>query len=500
MSSWTEAPSQPMKIMMATPEVAPFIKIGGLADVVGALPKALGQLGHDVRVVCPLYGDVKRLGEWAVLPGVLIVNLGYGAEYGRVWEVKLPGVNATFYFIEHEKYFGRPEVYAGPWGDHTDNDRRFTFLSRACIDICSFLDWKPDVIHCHDWTVGLVPVMLNTSAADSGMQDVASVTTIHNLKFQGVFRREVMHHARIPMDLFRADSLESMGYVNMMKGGLYHSTKITTVSPTYAQEIQNPIGGCGLHWVLKYRAADLVGILNGIDVDEWNPQTDELIPSNFGPEDMRGKAACKRALQEEMGLKQDPDVPVFGVVARLYDQKGLDLLASIISGLMDNMNIQIAVLGTGNGGLEHAFSSAAGAYPGRVAAYIGFSNGLAHRITAGSDFLIMPSRFEPCGLTQMYSMRYGTLPIVRKTGGLADTVQQLRESDATGTGFLFEETSGHALYHTMGWANAIYHDHRQTIQRMQQQAMNQDFTWTHSAQKYADVYRWAIEARRPHFA
>ncbi|MEM7673701.1 MAG: glycogen synthase GlgA [Verrucomicrobiota bacterium] len=496
MSPPNAASANPLKVMMATPEVAPFVKIGGLADVVGALPKALGHLGHDVRVVCPLYGDVKRMGAWKALPGVLIVNLGYGSEYGRVWEATLPGVKARFYFIEHDTYFGRPEVYAGPWGDHTDNDRRFTFLSRACIDICAFLGWKPDVIHCHDWTTGLVPVMLNTTERDTYMSDVASVMTIHNLKFQGVFRHQLMHHARLPMSLFRADSLESMGYVNMLKGGLYHATKITTVSPTYSQEIQTPIGGCGLNWVLKYRAADLVGILNGIDVEEWNPETDSLIPANFARENLQGKDACKRALQEEMGLNVDPNVPIFGVVARLYDQKGLDLLASIIGGLMDNMHIQIAILGTGKGSLEHAFSSAAGRYPGKVGVYIGFSNGLAHRIIAGSDFLVMPSRFEPCGLTQMYSMRYATLPVVRKTGGLADTVTQLRESDASGTGFLFEETSGHALYHTIGWANAIYHDHQQSIARMRRAAIDQDFSWTQSAQKYADVYRWSVEARR----
>ena len=485
-----------LKILMATPEVDPFIKIGGLADVVGALPKELGALGHDVRIVCPLYGGVKRLGDWTELPGVLIVNLGYGAEYGKVWQVTLPGVAATFYFIEHEQYFGREEVYAGPWGDHKDNDRRFTFLSRAAIDLCYFLDWKPDVIHCHDWTTGLLPVMLNTSERGTKMEDVATVMTIHNLKFQGIFRRETIHHARIPADYFRPDGLESMGFVNMMKGGLYHATKLTTVSPTYAREIQGPVGGCGLHFVLKYRAADLIGILNGIDTDVWNPVVDPHITSNFSSADIGGKAQCKAALQETLHLDVNSDKPVFGVVARLFEQKGLDILASIIDGLMEHTDMQLAVLGTGDAHLEHLFSDAACRYPGRVGVYIGFSNPLAHQLIAGSDFLIMPSRFEPCGLTQMYAMRYGTLPVVRNTGGLSDTVDPYVPEAGTGTGFRFDESSDHALYHTIEWAHDVYHRRPEAIEAMRLRAMARDSSWRQSAQDYADVYRWSIQTRR----
>lgn len=463
--------------------------------MVGALPKELAALGHDVRIVCPAYGSVRVHSPRTALPDPLGVDVGTEAHWARTWETTLPGGKVPVYLIEHDTFFSRPEVYSGPYGSHGDNDLRFAFLSRAALTLCQQLDWTPDVVHGHDWTTGLVPVFLNTTLKDTPLGRTASVFTVHNLEHQGYSDRRVIDFARLPAGEFRADSLESVGAVNLMKAGLYHSTKLTTVSPTYAEEIKTPAGGWGLDEVLRFRAADLVGILNGIDTEAWNPATDKHLPAHYSAADLRGKVACKTALQTRLGLAQDPHIAVFGVVARFASQKGLDLLAEALSHVVERMHVQFAILGSGDPGLEHTFRWAASRYPGRVGVSIGYDNELSHLIQGGSDFFVMPSRSEPCGLTQMYAMRYGTLPVVRATGGLIDTVDQFVEGTGKGTGFRFADATAPALYNTIGWACATYYDRPLEFQRLRLNAMARDFSWRQSASHYVNVYRWAVEQR-----
>ncbi|MFA6288128.1 MAG: glycogen synthase GlgA [Opitutaceae bacterium] len=485
----------PLKILFVTPEVEPFVKVGGLADMVGALPKELAALGHDVRIVCPAYGSVRIHSPRTARPDPLGVDVGTEAHWARTWETTLPATKIPVYLIEHDGFFSRPEVYSGPHGSHGDNDLRFAFLSRAALTLCQQLGWTPDVVHGHDWTTGLVPVFLNTTLKDTPLGKTASVFTIHNLEHQGYADRRVIDFARLPHSEFRSDSLESVGAVNLMKAGLYHSTKLTTVSPTYAEEIKTPAGGWGLDDVLRFRAADLVGIVNGIDTDAWNPATDRFLPKPYSAADLRGKAASKAALQAKLGLAQDPHIAVFGLVARFASQKGLDLLAEALPHIMDRMHVQFAILGSGDPGLEQTFRWAASRYPGRVGVWIGYDNELSHLIQGGSDCFIVPSRSEPCGLTQLYAMRYGTVPLVRATGGLIDTVEQFVEGKGHGTGFLFKDATAPALYNTIGWACATYYDRPAEFARLRLNGMARDFSWKQSAAHYVDVYRWAVEAR-----
>lgn len=338
-------------------------------------------------------------------------------------------------------------------------------------------------------------MMLNTALRDTPLGSTATIFTIHNLEHQGYCDRRVVKFARLPEAEFRSDSLESGGAVNLMKAGLYHSTKLTTVSPTYANEIKVPGGGFGLDGVLRFRAGDLVGIVNGIDDESWDPARDQTLPANYSAADMAGKAVCKAKLQERFGLAVNPRVPLFGVVSRLAAQKGLDLLAEALPAIMERMQVQIVLLGNGDWRMESTFKWAVQAFRGRFGAHIGFDGKLARLIQAGSDFFIMPSRSEPCGLTQMYAMRYGTLPIVRATGGLVDTVENYAEGRERGTGFVFNDATAAALLNTLGWACATYYDRPGEFGGLQRRAMGQDFSWRQSAGHYVQLYRWAVERR-----
>lgn len=489
----------PQRILMVSPEVAPFKKVGGLADVVGALAKSLVKRGHEVRILMPRYSELAGFEGARPLDAPLIVRLGGHEAYGRLWQHTLPDTAVSAYFIEHNQYFGAPGVYSGPTGRDEDNGKRFAFLSRAAIDFCEQTDWIPDVIHCHDWPCGLIPVYLNTTEAAHPMGRVATVFTIHNLQHHGWFHRDLLAFAGLPKSVFRSDGLESMGELNMLKGGLYHSTKITTVSPRYAAEVQTPEGGHGLNPLLHFRASDLIGVLNGVDTDEWNPQVDPMLPEPFSADNLAGKIAAKAALQRAYGLEARPDVPLFTVVSRLFNQKGLDLLADIADRLLADMAIQIAVLGTGEPALEGAFHALAARHPGRFGSYIGFDNERAHLTIAGGDCFIMPSRFEPCGLGQMYAMIYGTVPVVRGTGGLIDTVAPYNESRGTGTGFDFEHATQDALYYTIGWACATYYDRPEAFRQLQLNGMRGSYSWEVSAEKYEAVYTWARQARNAAF-
>ena len=486
-----------LKILFVTPEVDPFVKVGGLADMAGSLPRALAALDHDVRVVIPAYGSLRLGAGWHARPDPLGVDVGTSAHWARTWETVLPGSQVPVYALEHEGLFGRPEVYAGPWGDHPDNDLRFAFLCRGALNLCLQLDWIPDVVHAHDWTTGLLPLLLNTTLRHTPLGKTASVFTIHNLEHQGYSDRRVLDFAHIPPGEFRPDSTESVGAVNLLKAGLYHATKLSTVSPTYAEEIKTPAGGHGLDEVLRFRAADLVGILNGIDATAWNPGMDKHLPR---PYDQRsvvvGKAAAKKALQERLALDSDPRIALFGVVSRFASQKGLDLLAEALPHILSRMHVQFAILGSGDPGLEHTFRWAAETYPGRVGLHVGYDNALSHLIQGGSDFFVMPSRAEPCGLTQMYAMRYGTPPLVRATGGLIDTVEQYAEGADTGTGFRFHDATAPALYNTVGWACATYYDRPAELQALRRRGMDIDFSWSGRAKRYVDLYEWAVASRR----
>jgi len=482
---------RPLRILFVSPEVEPFVKVGGLADMVGALPKELAALGHEVRIVCPLYGSTRRIGQWRALPEPLGVDVGPETHWARTWVTSLPGAPVSAYFLEHDWFFGRKEVYSA----QSDNAHRFVFLARGALTLCEQLDWIPDVIHCHDWTTGLLPVMLNHTLYGRPIARAATVFTIHNLEHQGYAERSLINFARLPWSEFRADSLESYGQVNMMKAGLYHSTKLTTVSPTYAQEIRQPAGGCGLDAVLRFRAADLIGILNGIDAGSWNPATDAALPARYSAADLAGKAECKRVLQGRFGLAPEPGVPIFGVVARFAHQKGLDLLADGLDGILKQMKVQFAIVGSGDPQLEARFQAAAAAHPGVVGVFAGFDPALARLVQAGADVFVMPSRAEPCGLTQMYAMRYGTPPLVRATGGLIDTVENFVEGAAQGTGFVFNDATPGALADTVGWACSTYYDRPAEFRALQERGMARDFSWTRSAAQYVDVYRWAVEAR-----
>ena len=483
---------QVMKILMVSPEFHPYAKVGGLGDVVGALPKYLARLGHDVRVCLPLYGNIQPKPNWKAYENIP-VYLGGHCRICRIWETQENSV--TIYFIEYAQYFDRHEIYAGPWGAHADNGERFTFLTRAAIDLCYAFQWHPDVIHAHDWTTGLLPVYLNTTERFKPLGQAASVFTIHNLQHQGIFNPDILAYAGIPYSEYRSDSLESVGCVNFMKGAIYHSTKLTTVSPNYAREIQTPEYGFGLHTILKFKSADLVGILNGIDDDIWNPQTDPYIPANYSIKNFSGKKICKLTLQKECKLEVNPNVFLLGVISRLYQQKGLDVLMDILPYLCQNLKLQVIVLGSGEASWESRLKELAQAFPNQIATHIGYNTTLAHRIEAGIDAFIMPSRFEPCGLNQMYSMRYGSLPIVRNTGGLTDSVKSLDENTENGCGFVFENLTNDALYNSIGWACATYYDRPKLFRKMQKCAMQQDFSWHCAAKKYEQVYQWAIQKR-----
>jgi starch synthase len=484
-----------MKILMVAPEVVPFSKVGGLADVAGALPLELKKMGHDVRVICPKFGFMSPDKNWRVHDNPLHVYLGREVRFARVWETCLHDDETPVYLIEHDEYFDVPTVYSDDYREYEQEGYRFAFFSRASLDLCHYLDWIPDVIHCHDWTTGLIPAHLNTREIDHPLGRAATVLTIHNLQFQGIFHSDVLPFSGLPMSLFKADGLECYGRVNYMKGGIYHSQKVTTVSPTYAQEIQSPEFGFGLQNTLRFKASDLIGVVNGVDLSEWNPQTDPHIPEPFSIKDLKGKAAAKKKLQEAFGLEQTADKPLYVLVSRMFSQKGLDVLLHTVPKVFENMQLQFAIIGSGDHQLEQGFSALTARYPGKFGSYIGYNNPLAHLTYAGGDFLLMPSRFEPCGLSQMYAMTYGTLPVVRSTGGLVDTVQQYEEGKGIGTGFKFEHLDTDALYYTIGWACSTFYDRKDDIKALQINAMKQDFSWKKPAKQYEEIYYWAYEAR-----
>ncbi len=476
-----------VRVVMIASEVEPFAKTGGLADVLGALPRALARLGHDVTVVMPRYRSVPIGDRLAHLS----VRVGAHAIETDIFAVAGDGV--TTVFIDRPEYFDRPFLYGGPSGDYPDNPERFAFLAHATVAWMAATGTPFDVVHAHDWQAGLVPVIL----ADGNPRAVwrGTVFTIHNLAYQGTFDASWLPRIGLSPDLFHVDGLEFWGRVSFLKGGLRFSRVITTVSPRYAAEIQTPEGGCGFDGLLRERSADIVGILNGIDTQRWNPASDPYLPEAYSASAMDGKSAAKRALLTRYGMSvtdQSLRRPLIGVVSRLVDQKGFDLVGGIAEQI-PRLPASFVVLGSGDAAHEHVWRGLAAAHPDRIGVHIGFDEGLAHLIEAGADIFLMPSRFEPCGLNQMYSLRYGTVPLVRATGGLADTVQNVDPQSGEGTGFVFEEYSPAALLATLRRALETF-ERPDAWRRIQLAGMREDHSWEASALRYQAVYERASGA------
>lgn len=484
-----------LNILVTASEAVPFAKEGGLADVVGALPRFLKARGHDVRVVMPRYYKVDRHKfQLRELPGALVVPMGIiGNMYCGVLEGRIPGSDVPVYFLEHEDFYGRDSLYERDNKGYLDNDNRFIFLSKASLELCKMIRFSPDLVHAHDWHTAAVPVLMNSwYRHDHHLANSASVLTIHNMQHQGSFYEGAMDVLGIGWEHFTYLGLEKDGQVNLLKGGIYHATLLNTVSEGYAREMQTPAYGWGLEGVVRERAHALFGILNGVDYAEWNPETDPLVPANYSAKDLSGKKICKRELQRTLGLPEREDVPLVGMVTRLVKQKGIDVLAEAMPRLL-GLDAQFVLLGAGEPWAHFYFGDIAAHHPHRFACRIGYDNGLAHRIEAGADFFLMPSAFEPCGLNQMYSMRYGTLPIVRATGGLDDSVENFDPSRRGGDGFKFWDLHAGALFDTVGWAvHTWYHD-PEAIAALRQNAMAKRFTWEDAAVKYERLY---LEAMR----
>lgn len=494
----TETPAPAgLKIAMIASECVPFAKTGGLADVVGALPKALRALGHDPIVIMPLYGQINRERfNLRLFLAPMGVWMGDTEEWCAVYTTVIDDV--PVFLIECDKYFARPGLYHdADYTDFQDNPRRFGFLTRAGLQLCIDMNFRPDIVNVHDWQTALAAAYLKIWHWNNPvLGNAASVLTIHNIAYQGVYDAANYPYLGLQWGNFTADKFEDHGRVNFLKGGIQYADMINTVSPTYANETRTPAGGYGLAMYLNDRGSAYRGILNGTDYGEWSPEIDRFIPAQFSGADLSGKAICKHELQLRMGLNPDANAPLIGVVSRLAHQKGLDLLAGAIEDLVHNTLAQFVILGSGDKVLETYYGQLPARYPGRIGSFIGYDNGLAHWIEAGSDFFVMPSRYEPCGLNQMYSLRYGTLPIVRATGGLDDTVQQYDEFSGAGTGFKFYDSSAKAVYYTCGWAISTYFDRPQHIRQMIQSAMAQDFSWERSAQEYVRLYQEAIARKR----
>jgi len=485
-----------MKIVFVSSEVVPFSKTGGLADVAGALPAELRKRGHAVWVFTPLYKAVREKHPALADTGASVhIPLGGETVEGRVMRLDGAG-DETVFFVDAPPLFDRDGLYQEAGKDHADNADRFAFFARAVLESLDPLGLEPDLFHVHDWQASLLPVYLDTLYSDASFSKAGTLLTIHNLGYQGLFPEEEWEVTGLPRSLFDWRFLEFFGKVNFLKGGIVHAGAINTVSRTYAREIQTPEYGAGLDGVLRERASDLFGVVNGIDTEVWNPETDPLIPSRFGLLDLDGKEACKRALLEEAGLGGGA-MPLFGMITRLAPQKGVDLLAENIDALV-SLGLGLVVLGTGDPIYHEMLEEAEKKHPDRVRAFLSFDNGLAHRIEAGADVFLMPSRYEPCGLNQLMSLRYGTVPVVRRTGGLADTVVDATPENleaGKATGFCFDEATGEALIEACGRAVKAYGDGA-LWDRIRLRGMARDWSWRRAAGEYERLYERVIEKRR----
>lgn len=474
-----------MNILFASSEVAPFIKTGGLADVAGSLPQALAAQGHDVRVILPLYEGIGQ--NWRDQMTYLLnfhVYLAWRTPYCGIFELKRDGV--TYYFVDNEYYFKRTQLYG-----HYDDGERFAFFSRCVVEAAGYLDFHVDILHCNDWQTALVPIyLLEERHRTVQLADAKSVYTIHNIEYQGRYGPQTLK------DLFGLNAgylnehmLLYHGDVNLMKGAIYAADYVTTVSPSYASELQYPFYAHGLEGVVSDNRNKVRGILNGIDADLYDPSKDNGLAKNFTPTATAGKKACKAALQDLAGLNPNPDVPIIACVSRLVKHKGFDLVKDALSQIMD-MDVQMVILGTGDWNYEEAFRHAAAQYPGRFAAHIMYSGAFSTAIYGGADIFLMPSEAEPCGLSQMISMRYGTVPVVRETGGLKDSVTPYNKFTSEGRGFTFANITVNDLVWVLKDAVALYHNDKKAWKGLMKSGMTADFSWTKSAGEYLEIYDW----------
>jgi starch synthase len=490
-----------LNILLASSEVLPFAKTGGLADVCGALPVELARLGQDVVVMMPAYRQAKACGQPIEPAGVeFSVPIGAKVVPGRLLKSRLPGTRVPIYLVEQDQYYDRPELYGVGGKDYIDNCERFVFFCRAVIETIRRLGLKVDVLHANDWQTGLIPAYLKIECRGlPGYEQIASLFTIHNLSYQGQFWHWDMLLTGLDWKYFNWQQMEFFGHLNLLKTGLVFADAISTVSPRYAQEIQSAPLGSGLEGVLTQRRNVLSGIINGVDYSEWDPATDPQIARQYTAETFKpGKAACKAALQREFGLEARPTVPLAGFIGRLIDQKGVDLIATVIQQWVQTNDMQWVVLGTGENRYHQLFSSLAAQHPRKVGVRLAFANGLAHQIEAGADLFLMPSLFEPCGLNQLYSLKYGTVPIVRNTGGLADTIVDCTPStlaSGTANGFSFRDYSPLALSDTLRRAWDAY-SRPEVWDRLVLTGMRQDWSWSRSARKYIQLYEETVSRLR----
>ena len=481
------------KILFAASECVPFIKTGGLADVCGALPKTFDHKDWDVRVVIPNYSCIpeKYRSQFEYVTHFYMACGSYiPSKYVGVLQYKLDGV--TYYFIDNQEYFN----CFVPYGDMRYDIEKFTFFDKAVLSMLPLIGFRPDIIHCHDWQAGLIPVYLkNEFQADSFFWGIRSIMTIHNLKFQGIWDVKTMQGLTgFSSDLFVPDKLEFNKDANMLKGGLVYADYITTVSDTYAQEIQTEYYGEGLNGLLSARHFDMQGIVNGIDYTTYNPQTDSKIYMNYDASNFRKKKYVnKERLQEELGLEVDKKKYMIGLISRLTDQKGFDLIGCVLDELLTEMDIQLVVLGSGESQYENMFHHYQSKYPDKVSVHIGFTEERSHHIYAASDVLLMPSMFEPCGLAQMIAMRYGTLPIVRETGGLRDTVEPYNEYENTGCGFSFANFNAQEMADIVRYAYRVEHEQKAAWKELIYRAMDRNFSWNVSAHAYEKLYDKLVE-------
>ena len=482
-----------MHIAFAASECFPFSKTGGLADVVGALPRALAALGHQVTVYVPKYRQTKLFGAQTLIRSLTIP---FDDQY-RFCSVLTDGNHSgvSFCFVDYPPFFDREALYGTSSGDYPDNAERFALFSRAVLEASKILG-VPDIFHCHDWQTALIPILLSTQyAEDPAFRDVATVFTIHNMGYQGLFPPDTLPLLMLPWDLFAITKMEFFGQVNFLKGALVFSDFVTTVSKKYSQEIQTTEYGFGLEGVLHNRASTVTGILNGVDYDEWSPEKDKYITARYSPQDLTAKAKCKQDLLTAFGMADaNPNLPVIGIVSRFAAQKGFDLIAQIMDRLARE---EMIVVGIGNGDkvYEEMFMRLSRQFPHKIAVKIAYDNTLAHKIEAGSDLFLMPSRYEPCGLNQIYSLKYGTVPIVRATGGLDDTIEPWDARTSRGTGFKFTEYNGEALLLTIREALRAYRD-KTSWQQLMRNGMARDFSWNASAKEYVRVYERVVQGTK----
>jgi starch synthase len=496
-----------LRVLVASSEVVNFAKTGGLADVAGALPRALARRGHQVAVVMPYYHAVRKAGVPVEKTGATLpVPLGDRVLASRLLRAKLPNSDVPVYLVEHPPFFERDDqpghgLYqqAMPGGykaDYPDNAERFTFFCRAVLETVPHLGFTPDVVHANDWQTGLVPVYLNeVYRSKSAYRRMRSVFTIHNIAYQGMFGRDVLRITGLPGWLYNHTQLEFHGHLNFLKAGIVFADAVNTVSPTYAREIQTPEFGYGFEGLLRQLSGKLSGIVNGVDYDHWDPATDPYLAANYTPDTVFDrKPLCKADLQRKFDLPEDPAAPVLGVVARLVSQKGIDLVLSAAPGFLD-LGCQMVFLGEGDPEYHEQLKTFRAKHPRQVGLYLGFSEAAAHKVEAGSDLFLMPSRYEPCGLNQIYSLKYGTPPVVRATGGLRDTVVNATEENlaaGTATGFAFDAYTGDALYQTVRWALTLMRERPADFRRVVRTAMAQDWSWDRSAAEYEALYRRVI--------